>query len=440
MIVQPKVGKNQLNKFVKNLEDEGVKHIYADPKLITNKKSKMKTVFTTSNADYVVLGKDGKKVKGKKNGKQFKILSNKDIDGVYETAKKGLDFVIIEVKDWKIIPLENIIAKLHKIHTKIFTIAKNQKEVRKMFSILDVGVDGVIFQTGSIGEVQETLVNLGTKSFDLKTAKITEIQEVGDGERVCVDTASMLHKGEGMLIGSRANFMFLVHNESVGSSFTSPRPFRVNAGAVHCYTLSPDGNTKYLSELETGSEVLILNSKGKARRAAIGRCKIEKRPMLLIKAKVGNEVGGIIAQDAETIRFVKANGQLVSVTHLKKGDSVLAFSKEARRNKIRRRIRAAISGTPEQPRLAIFRSNKEIYAQIINDGSGSTIVAASSRDKELSKTKGSRTEISAMVGKSIGEKAIKAGISEVSFDRSGYLYHGRVKSLAEGAREAGLKF
>jgi len=322
LIVQPKVGKNQLNKFIKNLENEGVKHIYADPKIITDKKSKMKTVFTTPNADYVVIGKDGKKIKGKKIGKQFKILSNKDIDVVYETAKKGLDFVIIEVKDWKIIPLENIIAKLHKIHTQIFTIAKNQKEVRKMFSILDVGVDGVIFQTGSIGEVEETLVNMGTKSFDLKTAKITEIQEVGDGERVCVDTA-------GMLIGSRANFMFLVHNESVGSSFTSPRPFRVNAGAVHCYTLSPDGNTKYLSELETGSEVLILNSKGNARRAAIGRCKIEKRPMLLIKAKVGNEIGGIIAQDAETIRFVKANGQLVSVTHLKKGDSVLVFSKEA---------------------------------------------------------------------------------------------------------------
>ena len=83
LIVQPKVGKNQLNKFEKNLEDEGVKHIYADPKLITDKKNKMKTVFTTSNADYVVLGKDGTKVKGKKNGKQFKILSNKDIDGVY---------------------------------------------------------------------------------------------------------------------------------------------------------------------------------------------------------------------------------------------------------------------------------------------------------------------------------------------------------------------
>ena len=102
LIIQPKVGKNQLNKFVKNLENEGVKHIYADPKTITDKKSKLKTVFTTPNADFVVLDKDGKKIRGKKIGKQFKILSNKDIDGVYETAKKGLDFVIIEVKDWKL--------------------------------------------------------------------------------------------------------------------------------------------------------------------------------------------------------------------------------------------------------------------------------------------------------------------------------------------------
>ena len=325
MIIQPKVGKNQLKKFVNQLEAEGVTMIYADPKTVSSKKSKIQTLYPSTSAKYVVLDKkQTSKIRGKKVGRKFKVLSNKDIDEILESAKKGLDFVIIEVKDWKIIPLENIIAKLHKIHTQIFTVAKNSNEVRKMFSILDVGVDGVIFQTGSLNEVKETLVNLGSKSFEL-----LDIQEVGDGERVCGDTASMLLKGEGMLFGSRANFMFLVHNESVGSSFTSPRPFRVNAGAVHCYTLSPDGTTKYLSELETGSEVLILNSKGKARRAAIGRCKIERRPMLMIKAKIGDEIGGIIAQDAETIRFVKSNGQLVSVTHLKKGDSVLAFAKSA---------------------------------------------------------------------------------------------------------------
>ena len=319
-----------MSKFLAQLENKGIKTVYLDPKSLGKTKTKLATIYPSSAAKYVILKKDSSsRPKGKKVGRKIKVLSNKDIEEILSSAKKGLDFVIVEVKDWKIIPLENIIAKLHKIHTKIFAMAKNPEEVRKMFSILEVGVDGVIFNTSSINEVREALVNLGTRSFELKTAKIVEIKSVGDGERVCVDTASMLHKGEGMLIGNRANFLFLVHNESVGSSFTSPRPFRVNAGAVHCYTLSPDGTTSYLSEIETGSEVLVLDSKGKARRATVGRSKIERRPMIMIKAKIGDEVGGIIAQDAETIRFVKSNGHLVSVTHLKKGDLVLVYSKPA---------------------------------------------------------------------------------------------------------------
>lgn len=330
LIISPKVSQAQLTKFLPQLEEEGIRTVYLDPKKLNGKKTKLDTVYPSSAAKYIVIEKDGSvKPKGKKIGRKFEVLSNTDIENILTVAKKGLDFVIVEVKDWKIIPLENIIAKLHKINTKIFAIANTPEEVRKMFSILEVGVDGVIFNTGSINEVREAMVYLGTRSFDLKSAKIIEIKEVGDGERVCVDTASMLHKGEGMLIGSRSNFLFLVHNESVGSSFTSPRPFRVNAGAVHCYTLSPDGTTNYLSEVETGSEVLIINSKGKARRATVGRSKIERRPMLMIKASVGNEIGGIIAQDAETIRFVKPNGQLVSVTHLKKGDTVMVHVKSA---------------------------------------------------------------------------------------------------------------
>jgi len=330
LIISPKVSKKQLGKFLPQLENEGVRMIYCDPKTLGKIRTKLITVYPSSSAKYVILEKGSSaKPKGKKIGRKFKILSNADIENVLTSAKKGLDFVVIEVKDWKIIPLENIIAKLHKVHTKIFALARSPKEARKMFSILEVGVDGVIFSTSSINEVREALVYLGTRSFELKNAKIIDIKEVGDGERVCVDTASMLHKGEGMLIGNRSNFMFLVHNESVGSSFTSPRPFRVNAGAVHCYTLSPDGTTKYLSEIETGTEVLVLDSKGKARRVAVGRSKIERRPMLMIKAKAGNEIGGIIAQDAETIRFVKPNGRLVSVTHLKKGDTVLVHSETA---------------------------------------------------------------------------------------------------------------
>ncbi len=324
------MSQTQLTKFLHQLQEEKIKMVYLDPKKIDQKKIKLETVYPSPTAKYVVIEKEGSaKPKGKKIGKKFEVLSNADIENILTLAKKGLDFVIVEVKDWKIIPLENIIAKLHKINTKIFAIANTPEEVRKMFSILEVGVDGVIFNTSSINEVREAMVYLGTRSFELKPAKIVEIKEVGDGERVCVDTASMLHKGEGMLIGSRSNFLFLVHNESVGSSFTSPRPFRVNAGAVHCYTLSPDGTTNYLSEVETGSEVLIINSKGNARRATVGRSKIERRPMLMIKASVGDEMGGIIAQDAETIRFVRPNGQLVSVTHLKKGDTVMVHAKSA---------------------------------------------------------------------------------------------------------------
>jgi len=324
----PKIGKSGLAKFLSSLESEGIKTVYVDPKSIPPK-SKISTIYTSSAAKFVVLEKDMQKIKGKKIGKRFKVLSNTDIEKIFSEAKKGLDFVIIEVADWKIIPLENIIAKLHKIHTQIFALARTPEEVRKMFSILEIGVDAVIFEASSISEVKEAMVYLGTSTFGLSKAQVIDIKEVGDGERVCVDTASMLHRGEGMLIGSRSNFLFLVHNESVGSSFTSPRPFRVNAGAVHCYTISPDGTTKYLSELETGSEVLVINGQGKARRATVGRSKIERRPMLMIKAQVGEEIGGIIAQDAETIRFVKPDGHLVSVTHLKKGDTVLVHTKGA---------------------------------------------------------------------------------------------------------------
>ena len=112
-------------------------------------------------------------------------------------------------------------------------------------------------------------------------------------------------------------------------------------------------------------------------------------------------------------------------------------NKEVRRLKIRRRIRKTVAGTAVRPRLSVFRSNKEIYAQLINDELGSTLAASSSKDISA---KGNKVEISKEVGKALAEKAKANGIETVVFDRAGYLYHGRVKSLAEGAREGGLKF
>ena len=116
----------------------------------------------------------------------------------------------------------------------------------------------------------------------------------------------------------------------------------------------------------------------------------------------------------------------------------MSLTKSDRRQRIRYRIRKTISGTASNPRLSVFRSNKEIYAQLIDDVNGKTLLSASSREKGVSK--GTNVEVASAVGKLVGEKALKAGLDVVTFDRGGYLYHGRIKSLAEGARAAGLKF
>ena len=117
----------------------------------------------------------------------------------------------------------------------------------------------------------------------------------------------------------------------------------------------------------------------------------------------------------------------------------MSLTKSDRRQRIQYRIRKIVSGIATRPRLSVFRSNKEIYAQLVDDVNGTTLAAVSSRDKGVD-AKGTNVEVAAMVGKLIAEKALAAGIDTITFDRGGYLYHGRIKSLAEGARAAGLKF
>ncbi|MCY1719778.1 50S ribosomal protein L18 [Prolixibacteraceae bacterium Z1-6] len=118
----------------------------------------------------------------------------------------------------------------------------------------------------------------------------------------------------------------------------------------------------------------------------------------------------------------------------------MAITKLQRRARIKSRVRTVVSGSAERPRLSVFRSNKSIYAQLIDDVQGTTLVAAASTDKAIAGNAGSKTEKAAMVGKLVAEKALAAGITEVVFDRGGYLYHGRIKQLADAAREGGLKF
>jgi large subunit ribosomal protein L18 len=118
----------------------------------------------------------------------------------------------------------------------------------------------------------------------------------------------------------------------------------------------------------------------------------------------------------------------------------MAVSKQERRTKIKLKLRKTIKGTTQAPRLSVYRSNAEIYAQLVDDKGGKTLLAVGSVDKSISASKATKLEKAKLVGKLIAEKAVATGITSVVFDRNGFLYHGRVKSLAEGAREGGLKF
>ena len=330
LIVKPTVAISSLGEFLSKLKEKGNLIINVDPKVAG---ANVRTIYESEDADIVICTTFDQLKSFKSSGKSVgyfkKVTSNVDVDEIERASETGAELVIVEAPNWKIIPLENIIAKLHKSKTKVFATAKSSQEVATLFTVLEQGVDGVILSTDSEEEVDRARRELTTARFLITRAKIKEVKDVGTGERVCVDTASMMRMGEGMLVGSRSNFMLLVHNESVGSSFTSPRPFRVNAGAVYCYTMVPSGGTRYLSEIESGSEVWIVNKEGIARSAVVGRSKIETRPLRLIRAEINGEEGTVILQNAETIRLISKDGKLLSVTEVKAGDEVLGYAKQA---------------------------------------------------------------------------------------------------------------
>lgn len=331
LIVKPTGPKeSDIGQFLLKLKDKSDLILNIDPKLADGT---FKTIYDSEDADIVICSSldqvSSLKASGKAVAYYKKVMSNLDIDDIQRASERGAEFVIVDAPDWKIIPLENIIAKLHNSKTRVFATAKNSHEVATLFSVLELGVDGVILSTDSEEEVERVSQQLTTIRFPISYAKIIEVKDVGIGERVCVDTASMMRVGEGMLVGSKSNFMLLVHNESVGSSFTSPRPFRVNAGAVYCYTIVPGGTTRYLSEIESGSEVWIVNEEGVARTAVVGRSKIETRPLRLIRAEIDGQQGTVILQNAETIRLISKDRKLLSVTEVAIGHEVLGYAKRA---------------------------------------------------------------------------------------------------------------
>ena len=234
------------------------------------------------------------------------------------------DGVIVTTSDWTVIPLENMIAKFGGSGTKVFAVASSVDEANLFLTTMEKGVDGIVIDVKDPLMISKfnKLINESPKE-DLSEVTVVSVKPVEMGDRVCIDTCSMMSPGEGMLIGSYSNCLFLIQSESEDNGYVASRPFRVNAGAVHSYMEVPGGGTRYLSEIKGGDSVLLCDEKGNTRIASVGRCKVEKRPLLMVTATDGKKEYTVMLQNAETIKMVGSKGS-VSVTKLMPGDKVLA--------------------------------------------------------------------------------------------------------------------
>ncbi len=262
-----------------------------------------------------------------------KAFQKKEDEEAFVAAlQKGKKWIL--AAGWEIIPVENILAQCDYVAAE----ARNLDEARLAAGVLERGVNAVVLLPEALADMKAIVkeLKLSQGKIALQEAVVTKVQSVGLGHRVCVDTLSLLQKGQGMLVGNSSAFTFLVHAETEHNEYVAARPFRVNAGAVHAYAQLPQDKTTYLAELRSGEDVLIVHADGSSSLAAVGRVKIEVRPMLLIEAKIptpaGDVTGTVFLQNAETIRLTQPGGEPVSVVNVKPGDVILCHTDVAGRH------------------------------------------------------------------------------------------------------------
>lgn len=264
------------------------------------------------------------KRKGEKVALRISIRGKEDENTAVKAAELSTDYIILNCLDWRVIPLENLIAKTRG-KSKLIAEVSNSEDARLVLEALELGTDGVLLKTSDPDELSKTIAIVKKQAPKLKLApaKVTAVKQIGTGARVCVDTCDLMSPGEGILVGCQSAGLFLVEAEVHENPYVQSRPFRVNAGSLSMYTFGSLQNTRYLSELKAGDEVLIVDRKGNVRCTNVGRVKIELRPLILVEAEVEGKRIKTILQNAETIRLVTVNGSM-PVTELKAGDEVLA--------------------------------------------------------------------------------------------------------------------
>jgi 3-dehydroquinate synthase II len=284
----------------------------------------------SGSADLSALRQDGA---GPQGG--YVHIRGKEYEEFAETVADEADFTIVIGDDWQIIPLENLIARVGD-ETELVTGVQTAEDARTAYETLELGADGVLLDTDDPDEIRRTVEvrdEMGRETLDMQWAEVTGIEQTGSADRVCIDTGNLLEHDEGMLVGSMARGLFFVHAETAESPYVASRPFRVNAGAVHAYVRTPDGGTKYLSELQSGDEVQVVDADGNTREAIVGRAKIEKRPMFRIQAETddGDRIETLL-QNAETIKVRTQDDGRKAVTDLEPGDEVLVYLEDSARH------------------------------------------------------------------------------------------------------------
>ncbi|XVH32999.1 3-dehydroquinate synthase II [Haloferacaceae archaeon DSL9] len=260
-------------------------------------------------------------------------IFDENYEAFAEEAAYDAAYTIIIGENWTIIPLENLIARIGD-ETELIAGVTTAEEARTAFETLERGSQGVLLDTDDPDEIRATVEVRDAsqrETLDLRYAEVTAIERTGMADRVCVDTGSLLEHDEGMLVGSMSRGLFFVHAETAESPYVASRPFRVNAGAVHAYVRTPDGGTKYLSELKSGDEVQVLDTDGNTREAIVGRVKIEKRPMFRVEVDVDGDRIETLLQNAETIKVPTSEGRK-AVTDLEPGDELLVYYEDVARH------------------------------------------------------------------------------------------------------------
>lgn len=259
---------------------------------------------------------------------RMEIRSAEDEEKIMELSRERK--VVVKTSDWTIIPLENLLARTGNIFVEVATL----DEARTALGILEKGVDGLVVQNPDPVQVRDIIkeAKSSRERLQLIELEIISVHPAGMGDRVCVDTCTMMKEGEGLLVGNSSRGLFLIHSESIENPYVAPRPFRVNAGPVHAYVMVPEGKTRYLSELKAGDPVMGIDFQGVATPLLVGRAKIERRPLLLVEATGPQGQVSVIVQNAETIRMVGREGEAVSVVRLKPGHKILGYVEEAGRH------------------------------------------------------------------------------------------------------------